>query len=135
MSWTYSKEASNKVARQLRLWILLNLEVLEHVCQLLPVVECFLSCCSLALTSHSDTSTEEGQSMYLELAMTLEDQNVHRWQLLHISMPFELLPYLCADRRDGEVERVHLLDFWRLYPFTSAFFLLSLPPLLDPLRL
>lgn len=79
-----SQETTNKVTRQLRLRILLLPEVLEHMRQLFPVIECFL-----------------------ELHMRLRDQHIHRLQLLHVSVPLKLLPYLCADRRDGQVERVH----------------------------
>jgi hypothetical protein len=54
----------------------------------------------------------------------LEQQHVDRLQLLHVSVSLELLPYLCADGGDGEVERVHGLDLGCLSSSTLADFLL-----------
>lgn len=42
--------------------------------------------------------------------MALKKQHIDHRQLIHISMPLELLPHLRAQRRRRDVERVHGLD-------------------------
>lgn len=49
--------------------------------------------------------------MYLQLGVRVKEEDVHRLQLLDVSVPFVLLPDLGPDGGDGEAERVHLLDF------------------------
>ena len=48
--------------------------------------------------------------VYLVLLVGVEQKDIDSLQLLDITVSFELLSHLCADGRDGHVERVHLLD-------------------------
>jgi hypothetical protein len=52
---------------------------------------------------------------YLELLVTVEQQHIHRLELIHVSMPLELLPHLRPKCRYGHVERVHGLHLGSLY--------------------
>lgn len=61
---------------------------------------------------------------YLIFHMTLENQHVHHRQLLHESMPLELLPYFSPKRGDGHIEGVHLLDFGGLWSWHVSTFAL-----------
>lgn len=47
---------------------------------------------------------------YLVLLVRVEQKDIDSLQLLDVAVSFELLSHLCADGRDGHVERVHLLD-------------------------
>ena len=51
---------------------------------------------------------------YLVLLVAVEQQHIDRGELRDVSVSLELLSYLCADGRDGHVERVHLLDLGAL---------------------
>jgi hypothetical protein len=46
----------------------------------------------------------------LEFRMAVEQQDVGRFELVDVSVPFEFLSDLCADGRHGHVQRVHGLD-------------------------
>jgi hypothetical protein len=46
----------------------------------------------------------------LVFLVRVEEKNVDGLQLLDVTVSFELLSHLCANGRDGHVERVHLLD-------------------------
>jgi hypothetical protein len=46
----------------------------------------------------------------LVFLVRVEQKDVDGLQLLDVTMSFELLSHLCANGRDGHVERVHLLD-------------------------
>lgn len=82
-------EALNEVFRQRRAFgIFFRSEVLEYVCELLPEVQGFL-----------------------KLLMTIKQQNIHRLQLIHISMPLKFLSNFGSNFRHGHIERIHGLDF------------------------
>ena len=65
-------------------------------------------------------TAEQNFKPYLELLMTIEQQDIHRPKLRYVSMPLKLLPYLGSNRRDGHVQGVHLLDFGPLTSVVSA---------------
>jgi len=44
--------------------------------------------------------------------MRIKQQHVRRLNLIDISVPLKLLSHFCTQGRDGEVERIHVLDFW-----------------------
>jgi hypothetical protein len=46
----------------------------------------------------------------LVFLVRVEQKDVDGLQLLDVTVSFELLSHLCANGRDGHVERVHLLD-------------------------
>lgn len=46
--------------------------------------------------------------------MGVEEEDIDSLQLLDVTVSLELLSHLCADGRDGHVERVHLLDLGSL---------------------
>jgi hypothetical protein len=52
--------------------------------------------------------------VYLVFLVRVEQKDIDGLQLLDVTVSFELLSHLCADGRDGHVERVHLLDFGSL---------------------
>lgn len=69
---------------------------------------------------------------HLKLLMAIEQQHVHRLELIHVSVSLELLPYLGANGGDGHVEGVHLLDLGALR--AGIISSTALPPhLLSPL--
>ena len=47
---------------------------------------------------------------YLVLLVRVEEKDIDGLQLLDVAVSLELLSHLCANGRDGHVERVHLLD-------------------------
>lgn len=47
---------------------------------------------------------------YLVFLVRVEKKDIDGLQLLDVAVSFELLSHLCADGRDGHVERVHLLN-------------------------
>jgi hypothetical protein len=47
---------------------------------------------------------------YLICLVRVEQKDIDSLQLLDVTVSFKLLSHLCADGRDGHVERVHLLD-------------------------
>jgi hypothetical protein len=53
--------------------------------------------------------------VYLKLLMTVEQQHIYCFELIHVSMPLEFLPHFRPKRRHGHVQRVHGLDFGSLY--------------------
>lgn len=101
------QETLYEVLRQLGLWLLLCLEVLEHMRKLLPVVECLLCGGSIFVSD----GFWRGSRTNLELLMRVEQQHVNCLELLHVSMSFKLLSDLCSYVGNGHVEGVHLLDF------------------------
>lgn len=57
------------------------------------------------------------KATHLKLLMTIKQQNIHRLQLIHISMPLKFLSNLGSNFRHGHIERIHGLDFrCLLYP-------------------
>jgi hypothetical protein len=46
----------------------------------------------------------------LVFLVRVEQKDVDGLQLLDVTVSFKLLSHLCANGRDGHVERVHLLD-------------------------
>lgn len=59
------------------------------------------------------------KATHLKLLMTIKQQNIHRLQLIHISMPLKFLSNLGSNFRHGHIERIHGLDFrCLLYPRT-----------------
>ena len=52
--------------------------------------------------------------VYLELLMTVEQQHIYCFELIHVSMPLEFLPHFRSKRGYGHVQRVHGLDFGSL---------------------
>lgn len=57
------------------------------------------------------------KATHLKLLMTIKQQNIHRLQLIHISMPLKFLSNLGSNFRHGHIERIHRLDFrCLLYP-------------------
>lgn len=85
---SHLQKSIDKIARQPRLGLLLRAEILQHMALLLPEVE-----------------------RLLELLVRLEQQHVDGLQLVDEAVSLEFLPYLGAQRGDGEVEGVHGLDF------------------------
>lgn len=58
---------------------------------------------------------------HLKLLMTIKQQNIHRLQLIHISMPLKFLSNFGSNFRHGHIERIHGLDFrCLLYPHTHT---------------
>lgn len=56
-----------------------------------------------------------GESVtHLEFLVRVEQQNICRLDLVDISVSLKLLSHFCSEGRDGEVEGVHVLDFWCL---------------------
>lgn len=54
--------------------------------------------------------------------MTIKQQNIHRLQLIHISMPLKFLSNFGSNFRHGHIERIHRLDFrCLLYPPTHTY--------------
>lgn len=53
--------------------------------------------------------------------MRVEQEDIDGLQLLDVAVSLELLSHLCADGRNGHVERVHLLDLGCLYSIRSQF--------------
>lgn len=59
---------------------------------------------------------------HLKLLMTIKQQNIHRLQLIHISMPLKFLSNFGSNFRHGHIERIHGLDFrCLLYPHTHTY--------------
>lgn len=59
------------------------------------------------------------KTTHLKLLMTIKQQNIHRLQLIHISMPLKFLSNFGSNFRHGHIERIHGLDFrCLLYPHT-----------------
>jgi hypothetical protein len=46
--------------------------------------------------------------------MALEQEHIHHSNLIHISVPLELLPHLRSESRNRHVEGVHGLNLWSL---------------------
>lgn len=62
------------------------------------------------------------KTTHLKLLMTIKQQNIHRLQLIHISMPLKFLSNLGSNFRHGHIERIHGLDFrCLLYPHTHTY--------------
>lgn len=62
------------------------------------------------------------KATHLKLLMTIKQQNIHRLQLIHISMPLKFLSNLGSNFRHGHIERIHGLDFrCLLYPHTHIY--------------
>lgn len=51
------------------------------------------------------------KATHLKLLMTIKQQNIHRLQLIHISMPLKFLSNFGSNFRHGHIERIHRLDF------------------------
>lgn len=51
------------------------------------------------------------KATHLKLLMTIKQQNIHRLQLIHISMPLKFLSNFGSNFRHGHIERIHGLDF------------------------
>lgn len=56
----------------------------------------------------------QGVGRYLVLLVRVEQEDIDSLQLLDVAVSLELLSHLCADGRNGHVERVHLLDLGSL---------------------
>lgn len=62
------------------------------------------------------------KATHLKLLMTIKQQNIHRLQLIHISMPLKFLSNFGSNFRHGHIERIHGLDFrCLLYPHTHTY--------------
>lgn len=62
------------------------------------------------------------KATHLKLLMTIKQQNIHRLQLIHISMPLKFLSNFGSNFRHGHIERIHRLDFrCLLYPHTHTY--------------
>lgn len=57
---------------------------------------------------------------HLVFLVRVEEEDIDSLQLLDVTVSFELLSHLCADGRDGHVERVHLLDLGSLRDIRKA---------------
>lgn len=75
------------------------------MCELLPVVHGFLHDCE-----PGGLWISIGRIAHLEFLVGVEKQDIDSLHLLHVSVPFELLPDLCAEGGDWKVEGVHSLD-------------------------
>lgn len=99
---------------------------------------------SLSFSSFSPSSPPKSKrkDTHLKLLMTIKQQNIHRLQLIHISMPLKFLSNFGSNFRHGHIERIHRLDFrCLLYPhthtriamistlFSMSVFLILSPPL------
>lgn len=78
------------------------------------------------------------KATHLKLLMTIKQQNIHRLQLIHISMPLKFLSNFGSNFRHGHIERIHGLDFRCLlyhtptysddqYSFLFSFFHVRIP--------
>lgn len=69
--------------------------------------------------SSSPKAQDKKRDTHLKLLMTIKQQNIHRLQLIHISMPLKFLSNFGSNFRHGHIERIHRLDFrCLLYPHT-----------------
>ena len=57
---------------------------------------------------------DEQVTAHLVFLVRVEQEDINSLQLLDVAVSLELLSHLCADGRDGHVERVHLLDLGSL---------------------
>lgn len=64
---------------------------------------------------------KEKKATHLKLLMTIKQQNIHRLQLIHISMPLKFLSNLGSNFRHGHIERIHRLDFRCLLYHTHTY--------------
>lgn len=76
---------------------------------------------SFPLPSPAPTPPQKTKRTHLKLLMTIKQQNIHRLQLIHISMPLKFLSNFGSNFRHGHIERIHRLDFrCLLYPHTHT---------------
>lgn len=69
----------------------------------------------------SPKKEQQKKATHLKLLMTIKQQNIHRLQLIHISMPLKFLSNFGSNFRHGHIERIHGLDFrCLLYPHTHS---------------
>jgi hypothetical protein len=92
------------------------------MCKLLPVVHGFLYGQLMPVLSYFPCFA------YLVLRVRVENEDIHRLQLLNISVSLKFLSDLGSYGGDWHVEGVHLLDLWRL----SRRQPLSLPTVFGP---
>lgn len=66
---------------------------------------------SLPSSSLPPSPKRTKKTTHLKLLMTIKQQNIHRLQLIHISMPLKFLSNFGSNFRHGHIERIHGLDF------------------------
>lgn len=65
--------------------------------------------------------SDERVAAHLVFLVRVEQKDIDGLQLLDIAVSLELLSHLCANGRDGHVERVHLLDLGGLRSVRAGF--------------
>lgn len=64
---------------------------------------------------------DEQVTAHLVFLVRVEQEDINSLQLLDVAVSLELLSHLCADGRDGHVERVHLLYLGGLRSVRAVF--------------